>query len=239
MGSGGWSWAAGTAIRWGTNRISTTSSVVFNTESFEITFDQWAGSLLDRVRRISSPAIRGGGAFIGAGASSELVGILFARASFVDQPANTSIYGNLGYIVDLYDYRNDIVALIDQPDCSDGLDDDLDGIIDFPLDPGCVSPTDDSEADPVLDCDNGIDDDNDGLTDLAIRVATALRRSERGAIYECDNGIDDDGDVLSDFPDDDGCLHPTNLVEAPEPNALLMLLIGSLALVGRARRARS
>jgi large repetitive protein len=60
------------------------------------------------------------------------------------------------------------------PVCSDGRDDDGDGKIDFPVDPGCTSATDDDESDgcsispthPMCpECGNGLDDDGDGLID--------------------------------------------------------------------------
>ena len=53
------------------------------------------------------------------------------------------------------------------PQCANGQDDDGDGLIDIPLDPGCTSRGDNDETDlrtpPV--CSNGRDDDGDGLTD--------------------------------------------------------------------------
>lgn len=52
--------------------------------------------------------------------------------------------------------------------CANGLDDDGDGKIDYPSDPGCSSATDTSEADPVpppVACGDGIDNDSDGKTD--------------------------------------------------------------------------
>ena len=36
------------------------------------------------------------------------------------------------------------------PQCSDSLDNDSDGLIDYPMDPGCDSPSDDDETDPVI-----------------------------------------------------------------------------------------
>ena len=53
--------------------------------------------------------------------------------------------------------------------CSDGLDNDGDGKKDYPLDPGCDSPDDDTETDPATapKCANGIDDDGDGKIDYA------------------------------------------------------------------------
>jgi len=65
-----------------------------------------------------------------------------------------------------------------KPVCSDGLDDDADTKIDFPNDPGCVSPADDTEDD---DCPSGPN------------------------CPQCANGLDDDGDTLIDFPLDTSC----------------------------------
>lgn len=55
-----------------------------------------------------------------------------------------------------------------QPKCSDGIDNDADGLTDFPADPGCVSATDENEADPVPPrpaCRDGRDNDGDGQID--------------------------------------------------------------------------
>lgn len=56
------------------------------------------------------------------------------------------------------------------PYCSDGIDNDNDGIIDFPQEPGCETPLDNSEEDTCPgsgcpQCADGVDNDNDGLTD--------------------------------------------------------------------------
>lgn len=49
-------------------------------------------------------------------------------------------------------------------ECNDGIDNDADGLIDFPNDPGCTEASDDDETDPQ--CVDGIDNDGDGLTDF-------------------------------------------------------------------------
>jgi len=51
--------------------------------------------------------------------------------------------------------------------CSDGLDNDGDGLVDYPEEPGCTAPHDPNEVDPVSPpvCANGLDDDGDGDTD--------------------------------------------------------------------------
>ncbi len=54
--------------------------------------------------------------------------------------------------------------------CADGLDNDGDGLVDFPADPGCASSSDTDETDappppPPAACADGLDNDGDGLTD--------------------------------------------------------------------------
>jgi len=60
------------------------------------------------------------------------------------------------------DYVPDCAASIDQ--CSDGVDNDLDGKVDYPEEPGCATPFDADEVDPAVPpaCSDGIDDDGDG-----------------------------------------------------------------------------
>src|SRR5690606_36034198 len=57
-------------------------------------------------------------------------------------------------------------SLAAAPECSDGADNDGDGLVDFPDDPGCESADDDSELDgrPPA-CSDGVDNDGDGLVD--------------------------------------------------------------------------
>ncbi|MGB1841834.1 MAG: BPL-N domain-containing protein [Longimicrobiales bacterium] len=51
--------------------------------------------------------------------------------------------------------------------CSDGVDNDSDGLIDL-ADPGCADAADTDEADPVPPaCSDGVDNDSDGWVDLA------------------------------------------------------------------------
>lgn len=51
--------------------------------------------------------------------------------------------------------------------CSDGVDNDSDGLIDL-ADPGCADAADTDEADPVTPaCSDGVDNDSDGWVDLA------------------------------------------------------------------------
>jgi hypothetical protein len=75
-----------------------------------------------------------------------------------------------------------------KPQCSDGLDNDSDGKIDFPYDPGCYSPNQNDETD---DCPDGSD------------------------CPQCSNGMDDDGNGKTDYPDDSGCSSAADNDEYP------------------------
>ena len=66
----------------------------------------------------------------------------------------------------------------ERPSCGDGVDNDEDGLVDFPEDPGCSDLNDLDETD---DCPDGPN------------------------CPVCSNGIDDDEDENIDYPDDNGC----------------------------------
>lgn len=52
------------------------------------------------------------------------------------------------------------------PQCSDGMDNDRDGLIDYPYDHSCFSPQENDETNPPQ-CQDGFDNDGDAVTDLA------------------------------------------------------------------------
>ena len=88
--------------------------------------------------------------------------------------------------------------------CDDGLDNDEDGLIDHPFDPGCASASDDDETDPAVApvCSNGIDDDADGLIDFGSDPNCSSAADDfEGA--DCADGIDNDGDGNTDYDRDE------------------------------------
>jgi hypothetical protein len=97
--------------------------------------------------------------------------------------------------------------------CNDLLDNDEDGLIDFPSDPGCQSAYDIDERDPQTPtlCNDLIDNDNDGLIDFndpgCVQSDGALEINVQPS-PQCSNGIDDDNDGYIDFPIDESCLSP-------------------------------
>jgi hypothetical protein len=86
-------------------------------------------------------------------------------------------------------------------DCDDSWDNDLDGLLDYPADPGCSSPSDFSE---YPECDDGDDNDGDGLVDYPNDPGCRNLESNNES-PQCEDGIDNDGDGFIDYPDDGQC----------------------------------
>lgn len=95
------------------------------------------------------------------------------------------------------------------PQCSDFLDDDSDFKRDFPADPDCSSPADDSEyAGTAPQCSDRKDNDGDGKTDDREDAGCAGRDddSERDVVMpQCSDGRDNDRDAKIDYPADSRC----------------------------------
>jgi len=169
----GWEYGAGRTLRWGTNRIAEVGvdidiplgSGPSTTRSFIMTFDSLRGPSRDDPEGQAVPGDSGGAVFAWRDGAPELVGLLFAQSLFQDQPSQTALFGNASLAGDVRFYRDQILAALSLSDCIDGLDNDGDGLIDHPGDPGCLAADDVSELNPGIECDNGLDDDGDGLVD--------------------------------------------------------------------------
>jgi subtilisin family serine protease len=145
-----------------------------------------------------------------------------------------------------------LVSLL--PECSNGLDDDGDGLVDLE-DWGCADADDPSEKAPDFVCDDGVDNDGDGFEDFP---------DDPGCFHpvwdiedpQCQDGIDNDGDGGIDFDGgasvnggipiagaDPGCTGAWTRSEAPSAPACglgveLGLLMPSLSWLLRRRRGR-
>ncbi len=159
-GIGGWLHAATSSMRWGTNRVSASSLDVLGTRAFEMSFSERRATTWEAQ---ATTGDSGGAVFLQYGGAWYLAGILYAVGPFEGQPSDTALFGNASYAAQLSDYHAEVSALLESPVCSDGLDNDGDGRVDFPDDPGCAHATYALE-DPA--CDNRVDDDGDGLVDL-------------------------------------------------------------------------
>ena len=81
--------------------------------------------------------------------------------------------------------------------CSDGVDNDADGSVDFPADPGCSTPADPDER---PECSDEIDNDGDSLIDHPDDPGCPFP-SASIENPQCDDGIDNDQNGSIDFED--------------------------------------
>jgi len=83
--------------------------------------------------------------------------------------------------------------------CNNNLDDDNDGLIDYPNDLGCSSKNDNTETSSALICDNGVDQTNDAdiLANGDPGCTSATDSSEIDG--QCDDLLDNDGDTHIDY----------------------------------------
>lgn len=85
--------------------------------------------------------------------------------------------------------------------CSDGVDNDGDGLTDIE-DPGCSDPDDDDESDGTSQCQDGIDNDGDGATDIAdFSCSSPQDNDETNPKAQCQDGSDNDSDGATDMND--------------------------------------
>jgi len=139
----------------------------------------------------------------------------FRNNTFVAESANPK-YGKTSLAT--------ITCVHKLPACSDGWDNDGDGLVDG-ADGGCASANDDSEVahDPncltpagtseleITQCSDGKDNDGDGLTDLNDPGCPSKQgNNEAAATTQCQDGIDNDGDGAKDYPADFSCSSPTD-----------------------------
>ncbi|MBA2725110.1 MAG: hypothetical protein H0U53_03895 [Actinobacteria bacterium] len=101
-------------------------------------------------------------------------------------------------------------ALAEPPACNDAIDNDGDGAVDYPNDPDCNSPEDDSEITtdpPTPECDDGIDNDDDGWRDYPKEsgCSSPYDATEMKEPTDCADGEDNDGDGSIDYPEDPEC----------------------------------
>lgn len=100
------------------------------------------------------------------------------------------------------------------PQCSDGVDNDGDALVDYPSDPGCISATDFQE---FAECSDGADNDGDMLSDYPADPGCRSRADsfELDALdNQCGDGVDNDGDGTIDWPADVLCFGPNDTTEA-------------------------
>ena len=114
----GYEWASGKSMRWGKNQVEDYEpSPVLGSFSFSSFFD--SGVSVDEAQSANGDS--GGAAFVMEGSQWKLAGIIYAIGTYVDQPAATSLYGQITYSADLSVYREQILEIIALPEPTVGL----------------------------------------------------------------------------------------------------------------------
>jgi len=136
------------SMRWGTNRVEGEARDLagpgVQTRVLTTTFSPPGEPGSTRHEAQAAVGDSGGALFVFENNVFALAGILILRAQDPRQPEALTLFHNRTLAADLSYYRDQLIALV-RPDCSDEIDNDDDGETDFPRDPGCRTPTDDSE----------------------------------------------------------------------------------------------
>ena len=153
---------------------------------------------------------------------ASVAGGAWTVGTFGDATAFGALYGGLEVRAtaqatgELESEKSDACFVTQLPVCGDGLDNDGDGLVDFPADPGCSATNDRDETD--VQCSDGIDNDGDGRIDFPDDPeCSSPNDTTEGGTPQCSDGIDNDGDGVSDFPADSDCTSATDRIERAQP----------------------
>jgi hypothetical protein len=172
----GWKFGeSGGRIRWGTNRIADPSNLPsVSTDGFVLDFSKPGDPSATEHEAHAVLGDSGGAVFARNGDGEwELAGVLHGTLDFEGQPNMTALDGNLSFAADLARFRDQLIPIV-RPACSDETDNDGDGKLDYPADPGCSSAEATSEADGVSSLGGG------GLAILATLLGAAAVGRMRG-----------------------------------------------------------
>jgi hypothetical protein len=215
----------------------------------DVTFDMAARqSLLQAIYTVVPPAsINGGAATITGGMLSNITGIDVEESGNI-VVADSNAFGGGGGVIRV-DPMTGVqtrvttttfvepqgIAVVPPPSCSDGVDNDGDGLVDYPADPGCLSPDDAWET---VDCNDGIDNDGDGKVDFGPNGDPSCGSAQYGMEQtQCSDGADNDGDGKIDL-DDSQCTSPTGNKESRPACGLLGIEVVGVASWAIGRKAR-
>jgi len=143
-------------------------------------------------------------------------------------------------------FVGEVALVYERHVCANGLDDDGDGLADYPADPGCGATSGPTEQ---PECSDGLDNDSDGWADApadwtgCTGPADGSEKDTSANAWQCDDGIDNDGDGLVDHRidgnGDQDCVNPATGLEAASRGCGLAGIeaVGAILALRRARRA--
>jgi hypothetical protein len=149
----GFEWSKRGSKRWGTNRINADHAILvqqnMSTHALTFVFDGPDSENTTRHEAQAALGDSGGAVFVKRDGEWLLVGMMTSVSANYATPGHTTVYGDTTFAADISFYRDEILRWA-RPRCANEEDDDGDGRIDFPLDPGCSAPDDPDERDESL-----------------------------------------------------------------------------------------
>jgi hypothetical protein len=149
----GFEWSERGNKRWGTNRIASGRSMLvqknWSTRTLSFIFDPPNSVNTTPYEAQAALGDSGGAVFVKRDGGWQLVGMMTSVSANATRPGHTTTYGDVTFAADISFYHSEILRWA-RPRCVNEEDDDGDGKIDFPLDPGCDSPGDQDERDTDL-----------------------------------------------------------------------------------------
>jgi len=146
----GFEWSKSGRKRWGTNRIASAHEVLakgnWTTRALTFLFDPPRSTNATIYEAQAATGDSGGAVFVKREGVWMLAGMMTSVSSRRGTPGRISQYGDTTWAADISRYRGEILRWT-RTNCANEKDDDGDGKIDFPLDPGCESPSDRDERD--------------------------------------------------------------------------------------------
>ena len=144
----GFAWNELGEKRWGTNRVETRDEWLIQgswlTRSISMRFDPPDSPRTTAHEASATLGDSGGAVFVQRDGEWLLAGLMTSISTSPGTPGHTTTFGDVTYAADLSSYRDEIWRWT-RPACSNGLDDDGDGDVDFPDDRNCLSATHTSE----------------------------------------------------------------------------------------------
>jgi hypothetical protein len=144
----GFEWSDAGAKRWGTNRIHATGALLpqddWLTHAFSFEFGEPGAEATTRYEAQAASGDSGGAVFVERNGEWKLAGMMISVSASFATPTPATHYGDLTYAADVTAYRSEILRWA-RPRCFNEEDDDGDGMVDFPADPGCASAIDTDE----------------------------------------------------------------------------------------------
>ena len=173
----GFSWTDKGAKRWGTNRVEMASEILtqnnFHSRAISLYFDEPNSSNTTAFEAQAAVGDSGGAVFVKRDGEWQLAAMMVSVSGPARGPEINALYGDRTFAVDLTYYRDQVLRWT-RPDCSNELDDDGDGLFDYPNDPGCESAGDSSERDRGLASNVNLWISIAAATGIAVAIAIAI-----------------------------------------------------------------